>query len=717
MTLAGQQSEPDSSWEADLWNQLVYDCCCWEHINWQRLGGYKKRQECAEQSSPLREIMLPTVKALLRDMYETTLNNYLEHNKNYMMQSACDYMESNYIWTYLLLGINHETNNVEIIQRLIDVLAENFRLDNEMFYSESILDKVLNYTSANTSDDNIPYYHDFPAMDYNGTLPFPIPPLPVPIPKVNEKQDKLLSYKSCLQAYSSNFTQVAKAAFILLSKVYDESYSLFSLPRFLLKTADTRYYTDEESTLGSLKKQVSDSFYDLIKTSNISVEHISYMVASGAGCSECPDIKVALKDAYLATLKTMKYFLRPYDYRIRETSDSQDLKEAARKIFSTKYTMKNASNFTHHNPLILNCLFGHSPVVNYSIVSEPTFSYCNDMIRTFTNLGVGYTINPARFYDIYKKTSLMDIFCKEMVHSQSEDCKLPNKETQKPLKKIQVSGPKYALRLLLHIPKEEGYYSFQRLSIHHPKSMPFVSGSTIKPIPGMHTKVVVTPRVTMTDEALSQADVSKKKCFSTQYDSNPLILFNHYSQENCIFECRLKYAKNHSGCTPWGLPMFSKAETVCYTESEATVLATLQNTDPSIIDCSHCIDDCDKVDYEFMVSATPLQEICIEDEHIRKAVVQAAGIRGIEKYLDAKSMSDELFDFGESCARYAQESIAKVDVFVGPVKAVHITRSPRVTFLQQVANLGKCHKGFRLCGRNNVSGKMKRLGSETSVQY
>ncbi len=35
------------------------------------------------------------------------------------------------------------------------------------------------------------------------------------------------------------------------------------------------------------------------------------------------------------------------------------------------------------------------------------------------------------------------------------------------------------------------------------------------------------------------------------------------------------------------------------------------------------------------------------------------------------------------------ENIATVDIYVGPTKAVHITQSPRVTFLQQVANLGK----------------------------
>ncbi len=159
----------------------------------------------------------------------------------------------------------------------------------------------------------------------------------------------------------------------------------------------------------------------------------------------------------------------------------------------------------------------------------------------------------------------MEVFCNEIVQSRHKHCKSKQNDAQK----FQDNGPEYALRLILpsskviseQYPWEVKSYSrktswdLQSLSIHHPKSIPFMTTDAITPSPGLFTKVVITPRVTTTDKTLSQAEFHKKKCFSIQYDQNPLKLFNHYSQENCLFECHYWYAKERHGCVHCDFPI------------------------------------------------------------------------------------------------------------------------------------------------------------------
>ncbi len=642
MTIAANNHR--SSWSHEVWNQFLYDCCCFDEWTVERT------EQCISKSESLRNTVLPVVKGLLRQLYQRILNNFSGDDAS--MEEDCQAMDYQLDFASAILTNFDAETQTEKVEQLIDHLAEHFRKTPLDFFDWQFMLDVLG--------------------DMNVTE--------------NDLQSSLLSYEDCIQSYNTIFTHEAKAAKVLVQKFRMIENSAFSLPHLVFGTSEGNFLTNGEGELGELTSNVTRSIAYLSKHSNISAEDIKNFLVDG-WCEDepsCPIYQVNVENLYLSVLKTMKFSLQPYDFKVRETSDSNDLREAGRKIFLPDSFFKDTKDFEHYDPAVLHCLFGHR--FEISQFDNKQAFYCNDILRTFTNIGMGYTINAANFYEIYKETPMMDIFCNEIVQSDDKNCGSKNHSA---LHKIEVNGPKYALNLVLHVPNN----LIDSLYIHHPKSVSFLSGNgnELIPRPGMHTKVVVTPRVTITDDALAKADIDKKQCVSVKYDQNPLQLFKHYNKENCLFECHLKYTRDQYGCIPWDFPMLSEDDKICSRIERKRTITDLQNTkEKTGIDCSHCIDGCDRIDYEYTINTTPLTYIC-NTLHLRNAILKAWKKNKIEMYpqeLNIQDIPSYLNNGEDYCTTYAQANISMVEIYVGPSKAVHITRTPRVTFLQQVANLG-----------------------------
>ncbi len=626
-----------NSWQVELWNQLLYDCCCYE----ERPDETEK--QCIEKSTALRKTLLPTVKGFLKQMYEKILNTYSENVETMEIDLTCRTMDFKEMWTSAILTTFDAETKTEKMNSLINDLAESFRKTYIGPYDWDFLLDVL--SEPNLTEQKL--------------------------------KSNLLTYEDCIKFYNSNFTREAKAAAVFVNKCAIMGETAFSLPKFVLENSKQYFPIEEDSELNALRNKITDSVANLSIHVNISAEEILDILTHSRLCNDeypCPKFQVNMTHLYLSVLKTMKFTFRPYDYKLREVSDKSDLIEAGRKTLPSGYYLKDA-DFEHHDPSVLDCQLGHQIENGF----EANVSYCNDIMRTFTFMGMGYTINAVNFYEIYKKTPTMDIFCNEIVKSLDKQCNLQSKVSTN---KIEINGPRYAIRLLLHVPNDLDNPSHS-LYIHHSKSVSFLSGNVLKVRPGTHNKVVVTPRVTITDDSLAKADILKKKCFSIIHDKNPLALFKHYSKENCLFECRIKNTRKQYGCIPWDFPMLSADDNICQDDKRFRTVTDLKRPLDSL-DCSHCIDDCDRIDYDYTINMTPLQDIC-DKPAFHKIILKAAKINSIAKFIEEGSYySDEY----EQCRVYSQKRITMVDIYVGPSKAVHITRSPRVTFLQQVANLG-----------------------------
>ena len=74
----------------------------------------------------------------------------------------------------------------------------------------------------------------------------------------------------------------------------------------------------------------------------------------------------------------------------------------------------------------------------------------------------------------------------------------------------------------------------------------------------------------------------------------PLHFYSEYSHHTCLFECALSLAEKSEGCTPWYLPRRPNT-TLCDPWRAVAFTKQLEATDPAA--CSHCLPDCDHVDY------------------------------------------------------------------------------------------------------------------------
>ena len=95
------------------------------------------------------------------------------------------------------------------------------------------------------------------------------------------------------------------------------------------------------------------------------------------------------------------------------------------------------------------------------------------------------------------------------------------------------------------------------VSLHNPqepadaKSQP----SSSFHITGGHTTTVLfTPRAREIDDSGKELTESQRGCRLNE-DSGKLDVFNVYTRTACLLECKMKYAKNICGCTPWNYPI------------------------------------------------------------------------------------------------------------------------------------------------------------------
>ncbi len=108
--------------------------------------------------------------------------------------------------------------------------------------------------------------------------------------------------------------------------------------------------------------------------------------------------------------------------------------------------------------------------------------------------------------------------------------------------------------------------------------------------------------------------------------------------------------------------------------------------------CSHCIDECYKVDYEYTTHTKPLKNVCLGNPDLQENVSLMSNDHLSYNFLpyehDVQEMGSNL-QITDSCFFYIKKNAAVVDIFVGSASVVQITRSTRVTFIQQLANTGK----------------------------
>jgi amiloride-sensitive sodium channel len=97
---------------------------------------------------------------------------------------------------------------------------------------------------------------------------------------------------------------------------------------------------------------------------------------------------------------------------------------------------------------------------------------------------------------------------------------------------------------------------FLQVYLHHPAQFPEAGTGVLMPEDQAKVfRVEVTPSVTESSPNVRALSISDRHCLFP--DELRLSVFNTYTQQNCLLECRLKNIANYCGCYPYFFSAFT----------------------------------------------------------------------------------------------------------------------------------------------------------------
>ncbi len=209
-------------------------------------------------------------------------------------------------------------------------------------------------------------------------------------------------------------------------------------------------------------------------------------------------------------------------------------------------------------------------------------------------------------------------------------------------------------------------------------------------------------------------------------------MFKRYSQEACLFECKLKYALNKTGCIPWDYPLPIHAEND--TEWEASIctsvapdgknrLATFEaamDSHKAREGCSACLPDCEDTQFKVQVNTMALDAEKLCSVHSNPKAVERAmndwyrtkspashwyyqmsnvnyrdlfnnyriSVREFNPPVDYSRFGLAKSDMFDLCKDRYRNDLAKVTVMISEPEVMEIKKNIKVSFSDQLGVVG-----------------------------
>ena len=129
--------------------------------------------------------------------------------------------------------------------------------------------------------------------------------------------------------------------------------------------------------------------------------------------------------------------------------------------------------------------------------------------------------------------------------------------------------------------------------------------------PGRENYVAISALRVVAEDGIKPIEPKKRSCKLP--DETSLNVHRKYSQSNCLLECSIEYAKNHTkrenstkGCTPWYYPRADEEFAEVCKPWEAKIFNEYITNVPDDT-CSECLPDCTSTIYNSRVSAAPFR--------------------------------------------------------------------------------------------------------------
>lgn len=166
-------------------------------------------------------------------------------------------------------------------------------------------------------------------------------------------------------------------------------------------------------------------------------------------------------------------------------------------------------------------------------------------------------------------------------------------------------------------------------------------------------------------------DPENRNC-KFQDENDSLKLHKNYSQANCFMECRLAYAQNilfNSDdrsiiCTPWFFPFVDGDYAMCDPWDTYTILLRMLDDIPEE-QCSHCLPDCQRISYSYLVSTQPFRK-CTEKNFMVSELCNFQGSNLKPPQIWADQVIKSFLDFSSKCLQLHHFHISSiVEIGVG----------------------------------------------------
>lgn len=195
-------------------------------------------------------------------------------------------------------------------------------------------------------------------------------------------------------------------------------------------------------------------------------------------------------------------------------------------------------------------------------LKDLSFDGCKLFKRSLSNSGIGFTTNSQLRNKLYKLGT-------KVFRTQNEVFFTNKKDYPRMMKS---ASPKHNLRLMIEFNREkvelfehtrnpklpEGELLLKptsvKVALHNPNA-PANLRSNVFSIPlGHSTTVYITPKASKISESAKELSEIQRGCRIPE-ETEGLDIFNIYTQEACLFECKLKQAVRRCECFPWNYPM------------------------------------------------------------------------------------------------------------------------------------------------------------------
>lgn len=212
------------------------------------------------------------------------------------------------------------------------------------------------------------------------------------------------------------------------------------------------------------------------------------------------------------------------------------------------------------NPFVALCSFEED-------LENLSFDDCKLFKRSFTNSGLGFTANNEIRNKLYKRPE----------NKFKDQNYVFNTNNKKAPTNMRSARPEDALRLMIEYNRErvEIYEKTRhpgspqgelflkpttvKVALHNPNEPANLRSNAFSIPLGHSTTVYITPKARRIDDSAKELTEMQRGCRLSQ-KAEDLNIFNIYTKEACLFECKMKLALKKCGCSPWNYPIITEVD-------------------------------------------------------------------------------------------------------------------------------------------------------------